>query len=123
MTIRDGLLEETTKALNGEDFKIIDFFGVSGSTVEEPVDSAEFPGQIGNRIATSRSRSGNQITLNAVRLTVDVVDTVDGDVIEQVGTMFDSTGDGTATSTLVNSITHTIAFDLELIAELTIDRQ
>lgn len=122
MTIRDGLVEEATKALNGESFKLIEFFAVSGSTVEEPPSSTAFPGQIGDRLPTARSRLGDTITFNAVRSSVDVVDITDGDDLNQVALTFLATGDETAASTPINEITHTINFDLELIAELKVSR-
>jgi len=122
MTITDTLLNETAKALNNESYGVVSYFSVGTSTDEIANTADTLPGEIGPRVSVSRSRTDNAISLTAVRLGNDVIDTGSGDLLQNVGTFLASTGDNLTTGTPVNAITHTTAFDIEMIADLEVRR-
>lgn len=121
MTKTTKLITDLAKALNGESYDLINYASFGTTAVANiAVSDTSLSGEIGTRPLLSRARSGTIIEWSGVRSSVDVVDTGAGDIIRSVGLNVASTGGDLMAGVVTNAITHTTAFDIEIIAELEV---
>ena len=124
MTVTNGLLVNAAKALGGEAFDTISHFSVTDDVTVTSIGTSStiLLNEIGTRVTATPTRTSNSLEFNGVRLTTDVVDTVDGDVLTAFGTNTDLAGSTLQTGSTVAGVTHTTAFDLEFIVTLNVNR-
>lgn len=121
-TITDSLLNNIAKAMNGETFKIFDYLSVATTEVTAiDTTSTSLDGEIGTRIGTSYSRTDNTVTVTALRSGVDVIDTVNGDILYTSGLNGDLT-DELLTGTIHAGVTQTTDYDIQFEYTFTFGR-
>jgi len=122
MVITDKYLEEMAKAAAGSTFDTLNYFSVGETVAVIGTTTAVLPGEVGSRKATSVARTDNVIEFTATRLATDVVDTIDGDDIKTFGSNVASSGSDLLSGVSVAGVTHTTAFDLDLILTVSVVR-
>jgi len=122
--ITDIFLNETAKAINNESYSIPSHqaVGTTEITAVQATDTS-ISGEIGGRVAVTRSRTSNQVEITALRTAVSVVDSVNGDSIKSTG-IFDAASDGNfLTGVAINGVTQQTSFDVEFVTTLTVNRK
>ncbi len=120
MTILNNQIYEVAKSINGESHVAPTHLGFTEDELDINISDTTLPNEIGSRNTLSGSRSLNTIEFSALRLSTDVVDTVNGDDIKGIGT-FDAVTSGTMLiENDVIGLLQTTNFDVEFIDTINI---
>lgn len=122
MTLQDTYLTEAAKALNDESFLLPNYVGISNKDSTVGTTANSLTNEIGGRSSASSSRNNDTVTYEAVRSSTDVVDTTNGDTIEEIGFFDKSTGGTMLTFDDIPSIEQTIDFDVDITKNVTLER-
>jgi len=122
MTLQDSYLTEAAKALNNESFLLPSHVGVSNQDSTVGVTANSLTNEIGSRSTANSSRNNDTITYEAVRQSTAVVDTTNGDTIEEIGFFNTSTGGTMLTFDDIPGIEQTIDFDVDITKNVTMER-
>jgi len=122
MTLQDKYLEETAKALNNESYSLPSHVGISNQDSSVGVTANSLTNEIGSRLTANSSRNNNTVSYQAVRSSTQVVDTTNGDTIEEIGLFDASSGGDMFTFDDIPSIEQTIDFDVDITKNVTIER-
>ena len=87
MAIQDEILINTTKLLNGETANIPSSLAVSTDSTVTTLSTAAtiIPGEIGDRISLTGSRTNNVLSLSGLRSSASVITTSTGDTLAVSG--------------------------------------
>jgi len=123
MTVTDTQLNELAKALKGDAYTYPQYASVgTGSVSTIETTATAITGEIDNDIALTAARTNNQVSWTGLRSGADVLDTTNGDSITNAGAL-DATSGGTLHfGAIVAGVTHTTAFDLEFVYDITVNR-
>ena len=123
MAITDIFEIEVAKAIAGESASMPSHTGVSSDAVAVLTTDTSLSNEMGTREAVTTARTDNTIQFTSIRSSVDVIDTVSGDPIRQVGIFNTATQpNGLLAGTTVDGVTQTTSFDLEIIFDLEVVR-
>jgi len=122
MTLQDKYLTEVAKAVAGEGFENIDFSGYSDQDGSVTTSDGSLTNEIGSRQGVTVSRNSKTVQYSTTRSGGDVVDTTNGDNIQEIGLFSDSTGDNMQIFFDVAPINHTTDFDIETTVNVSIER-
>ena len=123
MVVNDNLRYALAKALNGESYDIPSHLGVGEGTIIASPTLSALSEEVGDRIATSKSRSNEVVTFNAVRSGAEVAATDTGDTLKCSGLFTAITGGDLMVNNELPSVLHTIDFDLDFDYAFTISRR
>jgi hypothetical protein len=123
MVLQDDYLINVAKAVAGESFDTLVFTGYSDQDGNISTSDNALTNEIGSRSNAITSRSDKIIEYDSTRSAADVVDTANGDDIEQIGFFTQSSGDNMQIFVDVANINHTTDFDIEITQQVTVDRQ
>lgn len=124
MTVVNKLLNDVAKALNSESFDVPAYASFATSNVDAIVATdTSLSGEIGTRVALTKSRTDNALSLTGVRSGANVVDTTNGDILESTGINAAATGTDLQAGIVLNTITHTTAFDIEILSNIEVNRR
>jgi len=122
MTLQDKYLVEAAKAVAGEANESIDYSGYSDQDGNITTSDTSLTNEIGSRSVVDVSRSNRQITYSTTRSAANVVDTTNGDDIQEIGLFSDQTGSNMQQYVDVANINQTTDFDIELTQNVTVTR-
>jgi len=122
MTLQDDYLINVAKAVAGESFDAPDFTGYSDQDGNITTNSSSLTNEIGSRSNAITSRSSKILEYNSTRSAADVVDTTNGDDIEEIAFFTQSSGSNMQIFVDVANINHTTDFDIEVTERVTVDR-
>lgn len=122
MPINDKRLVEVAKAITGESYETTGFLAFSSSTNDVDTSATTFATEVGARKALVRSRNNNTIEMIATRLSTDVVDTVNGDQINKIGTFLSNVSTQQFEESNLSGIRQTVNFDVEFVINLNVTR-
>ncbi len=123
MVFTDIHLQNLAKAMNSESFTVPVYQAVGENTITaDPTDTA-LDGEIGTRVAGSKSRTTNQVSLTALRSGADVIDTINGDDLRAVALFDTATSGELHTELSISSLIQTTSFDLEFQWDLGYNRR
>lgn len=116
----DYNLQQLAQAVNGESFVVPNYMGVGTTSVSAFASTATaIYGEIGSRIATSKTRSSTTVTMSSIRLATSVVNTTSGDALTNYGLMASTSAGTVLIGDVLQGVTQTTAFDLEIDAIVT----
>lgn len=123
MTIVNSMLNNVAKALAGESFSYPTHF-VVGTTEVTSIDSSAtaLSGEVGTRLAFTKSRVTNTSTFTAIRSGTDVINTTTGDFIKSIGGDKASTGNDLQFGVVTDEL-QTTDFDIEFAFNITANRR
>jgi hypothetical protein len=122
MTIIDEYLDNIAKAISGDSYSYPTHLLVTTDIALTNIDETQqsLSGEIGTRLITTNSNSGNVASYYALRSGTSVIGST-GDALTAIGFDIASTGSNLQLAALVTEL-QTTAFDLELQADVTISR-
>jgi len=123
MTLQDKYLEETAKALSNESYSLPSHVAISNQDSSVGVTANSLTNEIGSRLASNSNRNDDTVSYEAVRSSTDVVDTTNGDTIEEIGFFDASSGGDMLTFDDIPSIEQTIDFDVDITKNVTPERK
>jgi hypothetical protein len=123
MTLQDNYLEEVAKTLNRESSNLPAWIGVSDQDGGVTIASGDLTNEIGSRSSVTRLRNNKRVVYNGSRLSTDVVDTANGDVLEQIGFFGTETGSDLQLFIDLAPVTQTTDFDVEVTFAVNVDRE
>jgi len=123
MTLQNKYLTEAAKALAEESFEAVDFSSYSNQSGGVTSSSTSLTNEIGNREEVSVSRQGTEIDYITTRSSTEVVDTSNGDDIQEIGFNSDSSGSDLQMYIDVANINQTLDFDVETTQKVIVERQ
>lgn len=119
--ITDKFLEEVAKVLNAESYVIPAYYSFSTSLVTPAVTDTVLDGEIGTRVAVTKSRSGQDVEYIGTRLATSVVATT-GDTLSIIG-MSNSLTVGTLLhEQTISGLIQTTAYDIEFTNTIGVNR-
>jgi len=122
MTIQNLYLTEVAKLINGESADLPSHIGFSNQDGSITTSSTSLTNEIGSRGLVSTTRTGTEVTYVGTRAAGDVVDTTNGDTLEEIGYFNDSSGSNMQFFIDLAPITHTTNFDVEVSFQVKIQR-
>jgi len=120
MVIPNTHLNEVAKAMTGESFVTPTHYAFSNTLTTVDVTDTSMSGEYGTRLAVSKTRDTNVLTYSATK-TGALVGT-DGESIKGLASLSASTSGTLMTETVIPTINHTQAFDIEFITQITYTR-
>lgn len=122
MVLQDDYLVNAAKAIAGESFDEPDFSGYSDTDGNVSTSDNSLTNEIGSRSNAVTSRGDKVLEYSSTRSSANVVDTTNGDDIEEVGFFTQSSGDNMQIFIDVANINHTTDFDIEVTEQVEVQR-
>jgi hypothetical protein len=122
MTLQNNYLENAASLISGNGGEVIEWGGFGDTDGQVSTSDNALTNEIGNRTAVTTSKSGTKITYDFSRPATDVVDTANGDTIEQIGLFTDETGNTLNIFFDVGEINHTTNFDINTSIDVEVQR-
>lgn len=118
--ITDLALVETAKALAVESYVTPSYLVWGSSAIVENASSTSLSGEAFSRNTTTDSRVYNTVTWTAIKS--GALASSSGDLLYSVGLNNSSSGGTHLAEKLLSSLTHTTAFDVEIVWNWTVSR-
>lgn len=118
--ITDLWLTEVAKSQNAESYVVPGYYAVATTVVSSILSTdTALAGEIGSRVALTKSRASSTVTYTATRSAASVVNTSTGDVLASIGMLNAATGGTFLQGVVIGGVTQTTNFDIEMITTLT----
>lgn len=123
MPVNDKRLEELAKAVAGQTSATTSYLGFSEATTAVDTSATSFASEVGSRVALTNVRTLNEVEFVGLRSSTDVVDTVNGDDLNKIGTFETNVSTQQFEESNLSGINHTINFDVEVVINFAVNRR
>ena len=116
--ITDNFLNEMAKALANESYVVPAYLVFGSDVISESASSTSLTGEAYSRVALTDSRASNVVTFTGLKTGASIASSV-GHTLNAMAINSSASGGTHLSETLLSSIIHTTAFDVEVEARIT----
>ena len=121
--ITDVFLNEIAKAMNAESYEVTNYLTFGTTVLSAVASDTSLSGETGSRLLTTKTRSDNSITHNALKTGATITSST-GTVLYS-SALFSQATDGVLCTEIpiLAGLTHTTSFDIEVDWDIIVNRE